>query len=196
MTPELNHDVDITDPWVTRSTRIAYENDWIRVDHSEVTNPAGGEGIYGVVHYKNLAVGVIPIDEEDHTWLVGQYRFTSKTYEWEIPEGGCPEGTDLLETAKRELKEETGLEAGQYELILNDLVLSNSVSDERAFIYVARDLTPGPPEQEDTEQITVRRIPLETAFGMVERGEIRDAMSVAGLLKVQTNRVGSSNQPC
>ena len=172
-------------PWVTHSTREIYDNPWINLKESKVTNPAGGEGIYGVVHYKNLAVGVVPIDDEDHTWLVGQYRYTSNTYEWEIPEGGCPEGTELLETAKRELREETGLVAESFELILNDLVLSNSVSDERAFLYVARGLTQGPSDQEDTEKIAVCRVPIQEAFDMVDRGIIRDAMSIAALLKVR-----------
>ncbi len=176
---------DTSNPWTTHTTREVYDNPWIRVTESNVTNPAGGSGIYGVVHYKNLAVGIIPVDEENHTWLVGQYRYTSDTYEWEIPEGGCPVGTDLLETAQRELREETGLIANHYEMILNDLVLSNSVTDERAFIYVARGLTQGESEQEDTEKITVRRLPLEEVFAMVDRGEIRDAMSVAGLLRLR-----------
>ena len=186
MPDDLNEDVDISNPWITHSTRTVYDNPWIRVDESEVTNPAGGPGIYGVVHYKNLAVGVIPIDEEDHTWLVGQYRYTSDTYEWEIPEGGCPEGTELLETAKRELREETGLIAREYELLCGDLVLSNSITDERAFLYVARGLSETEPDQEDTEKITVRRVSLGTAFAMVDRGEIRDAMSVIGLLKLRS----------
>ena len=178
-------ETDTSNPWKTHDTRDVYDNPWILVTESNVINSAGGKGIYGVVHYKNLAVGVIPIDDEDHTWLVGQYRYTSGTYEWEIPEGGCPEGSELLDTAGRELREETGLVAESYELILNDLVLSNSVSDERDFIYTARGISQGESDQEDTEKITVERIPLTEAFAMVDRGEIRDAMSVAGLLRLR-----------
>ncbi len=183
--PEKMTETDTSNPWKTHDTREVYDNPWILVTESNVINPAGGKGIYGVVHYKNLAVGVIPIDDEDHTWLVGQYRYTSDTYEWEIPEGGCPKGSELLDTATRELREETGLVAESYELILNDLVLSNSVSDERAFIYTARGISQGESDQEDTEKITVERIPLTEAFAMVDRGEIRDAMSVAGLLRLR-----------
>lgn len=171
-------------PWLTHRTQLVYENPWIAVRESQVTNPSGRPGIYGVVHYKNRAVGVIPVDEEGHTWLVGQYRYPTDTYEWEIPEGGAPEGEDLLECAKRELLEETGLQASRYEMILSGIQLSNSVSDERACIYVARGLAQGEAEPEETEQIVVRRVPLAEAFAMVDRGEILDAMSVAGLLKL------------
>ena len=103
-------------PWITKSTETKYENPWIRLDESQVINPAGNDGIYGVVHFKNRAMAIIPLDEENNTWIVGQFRYTTKTYEWEVIEGGVPEGEDLLEGAKRELEEEAGLLA----LILTD----------------------------------------------------------------------------
>ena len=175
---------DTGNPWKTHSSREVYSNPWIRVREDQVTNPAGGSGIYGVVEYKNRAVGVVPIDEEGFTWLVGQYRYTQDTYEWEIPEGGCPEGEDLLETAARELKEETGLVAESYELLLGELQMSNSVSNERAWLYVARGLSQTETEPEDTELLAVRRLPLAEAIKMAEQGDIRDIMSVVALLKL------------
>jgi len=171
-------------PWQTLSTREVYSNPWIRVREDQVINPSGGPGIYGVVEYKNQAVGVIPIDDDGFTWLVGQYRYTHDLYEWEIPEGGCPEGEKLLETAKRELLEETGIIAREYELILGGLQLSNSVSNEKAWIFVARGLSFVNASPEETEKLEVRRVPLAQAIDMALSGDIRDAMSVAGLLKL------------
>ena len=169
-------------PWITHKTRPVYENPWIHVSESEVTNPGGGSGIYGVVHFKNRAIGVVPIDAEGNTWLVGQYRYTLNTYEWEIPEGGCPEGESPLEAAKRELAEETGLIAGDYRTILDNIALSNSVSDERATIFVARDLSHTNASPEETEDLQLRHLPLREAIAMVRRGEITDSISVIALL--------------
>lgn len=175
---------DQANPWQTLSTREVYSNPWIRVREDRVINPSGGKGIYGVVEYKNRAVGVIPIDEEGFTWLVGQYRYTHNLYEWEIPEGGCPEGEQLAETARRELLEETGIEAREFELILEGIQLSNSVSDEKAWIFTARGLTFASAVPDETEKIELKRLPLVKAIEMALNGEIRDAMSVAGLLKL------------
>lgn len=177
---------DTTNPWKTHSTRAIYDNPWISVREDEVTNPSGGEGIYGVIHYKHLAVGVVPIDEEGFTWLVGQYRYPTETYEWEIPEGGGVATEDPVEAAKRELLEETGLVAEIYEPILSNLQLSNSVSNERAFLFTARKLTMTEARPDPTEQLAIRHLPLTEAFAMVDRGEIIDVMSVAALLKLRT----------
>lgn len=169
--------------WKRKNRRTEYENNWIKVDHDEVVNPNGGSGIYGVVHFKNLAIGVIPLDEENNTWIVGQHRYPQNKYSWEIPEGGGPLEIDPLESAKRELQEEVGLEAQNYELIL-EMDLSNSVSDERALIYVAKGLTTTSTSPDDTEQLKIKKIPFKDVLTMVMSGEITDAMSVAGILKL------------
>ena len=170
-------------PWKTLTSSKIYSNPWIDLYHNEVITPGGTEGIYGKVHYKNIAVGVIPLDEEGNTYLVGQYRYTIDKYSWEIPEGGCPEGQTPLEAIKRELKEETGLTAKTWEKIMT-LYTSNSVCDEKALLYIARDLEMGEAEPEDTEELVVKKIPFSEAVDMVHRGEITDAMSVAAILKV------------
>ncbi len=171
-------------PWQTHETHTIYDNPWIKVTESQVTNPSGGPGIYGVVHYKHVATGVIPIDDEGHTWLVGQYRYPTNTYEWEIPEGGASPGEPPLEGVKRELAEEAGLRAEKWELILK-MHLSNCVSNEVAYLYVARDLSPAERNPDETEKLAVKRLPLEEVFAMLDRGEITDAMSVAALWKLR-----------
>lgn len=170
-------------PWKTHSVKEIYNNAWIKVNEYAVTNPGGGDGIYGVVSYKNLAIGIIPLDDENNTWLVGQYRYPLKAYSWEIPEGGGKLGLDPLESAKRELLEETGLKATNWEEILI-MHLSNSVSDEKAIIFVARGLSQHQAEPEETEALKLKKVSFSTALNMVMQGEITDAMSVAGILKL------------
>lgn len=172
-------------PWITKSTETKYDNPWIRLDESEVINPAGKDGIYGVVHFKNRAMAIIPLDEDNNTWIVGQFRYTTKTYEWEVIEGGVPEGEDLLEGAKRELEEEAGLIAREWELIIDGCQLSNSVSDEIGYAYIARGLTLTETNPEETEQLQIRKLPFDELVTMVMNGEIKDLLSVASVLKVK-----------
>ena len=175
---------NIENPWTTLSGEEKYDNRWINVTEYQVINPGGGRGIYGKIHFKNTAIGVIPVDREGNTWLVGQYRYTLDEYSWEIPEGGGPLGTDPLESAKRELKEETGMTASKWSL-LTKLHTSNSVTDEVGLIYLAEELTPGASELEESEaDLKVRKLPLKEAVEMVLRGELTDSMSMIGLMKV------------
>ncbi len=171
-------------PWKITSEKAVYDNPWINVTEYQVINPSGNPGIYGKVHYKNVAIGVLPLDAEMNTYLVGQYRFVLGQYSWEMPEGGGPEGTDPLDSAKRELLEETGLKAQNW-IELQRLHLSNSVSDELSILYLARDLKQFEAEPEDTEQLIVHKVPFEEVYRMVCSGEITDAMTVAAVLKVR-----------
>lgn len=170
-------------PWQTLSERVAYDNAWIQVQHHEVINPSGGEGIYGVVHFKNKAIGIVPIDEEGYTYLVGQWRYALGAYHWEIPEGGCPLGEDSLATAKRELAEETGLLAEEWTHLL-DFHLSTSVTNEYGQAFLAKKLRQGQAKPEETEKIQVKRLPLREAIDMVMNGEITDSLSIMALQRV------------
>ncbi|MFN8153043.1 MAG: NUDIX hydrolase [Bacteroidia bacterium] len=176
--------VDQSNPWKTLSTETKYDNPWIRVTESNVMNPAGNPGIYGVVHFKNKAIAIVPLDENNNTWIVGQYRYTLNSYEWEVPEGGCPEDEDPLTGAQRELEEEVGLQAGDWRMVL-ETQLSNSVSDEVGYTFVARNLTEVGASPEETEKLHVRKLPFDEVVEMVFRGEIKDGMSVASILKVK-----------
>ena len=169
-------------PWKKMSAQVKYDNPWISLTEYQVITPAGTEGIYGKVHFKNIAVGVIAIDSENNTYLVGQYRFPLDLYSWEIPEGGCPEGTDWLEAAKRELKEETGFVAANWTEILQ-MHVSNSVSDEFAVVYVAQQLIAGQSAPEETEDLQIIKMPFNQAVQWVMEGKITDSISVAAILK-------------
>ncbi|HVW94691.1 MAG TPA: NUDIX hydrolase [Mucilaginibacter sp.] len=171
-------------PWTIKSEKVVYENPWISLTEYQVINPSGGPGIYGKVHFKNLAIGILPLDEELNTYLVGQYRFPLAQYSWEMPEGGGPIGIDPLESARRELLEETGLKADSWTEIQR-LHLSNSVSDELSILYLARGLGQFDAEPEDTEQLQIKKIPFEDMYQMVCDGRITDAMTVAAVLKVK-----------
>ncbi|MDX5346452.1 MAG: NUDIX hydrolase [Hymenobacteraceae bacterium] len=175
---------EIKNPWQTLSTKPVYENPWIKVREDQVINPRGGKGIYGVVSFKNKAIGVIPVDQEGNTYLVGQHRYSLDEYSWEIPMGGGPVEGDVLESAKRELKEETGFTANQWECIMR-IHTSNSVTDEEGFVYLALDLIPGETEFDHTEDLQIKKLPFAAAVDMVMNGEITDAISVAGILKAE-----------
>jgi 8-oxo-dGTP pyrophosphatase MutT (NUDIX family) len=170
-------DHDRSNPWTTLSRLAIYDNAWIALREDRVIRPDGQPGVYGVVHFKNVAVGILPVDDSGRVWLVGQHRYTLDRYSWEIPEGGGPIGEAPEETARRELKEETGLSAGRMELILTTH-LSNSVTDEIAFIYRATGLRAGACAPEGSERLKVRCVDWEDAWAMLRRREITDSITV------------------
>lgn len=171
-------------PWKITAEKEIYDNPWINLTEYQVINPSGNPGIYGKVRYKNLAIGVVPLDDELNIHLVGQYRFALNQYSWELPEGGGPIGTDPLESAKRELLEETGLKAREW-TELQRMHLSNSVTDELSIIYLARGLEQFEAEPEDTEQLQIRKVSLDEACRMICHNEITDAITVAAVLRVK-----------
>jgi 8-oxo-dGTP pyrophosphatase MutT (NUDIX family) len=176
--------IDVKNPWTVLDTKTVYDNNWLTVKHHEVLNPNKNPGIYGEVHFKNFAVGILPLDDELNTWIVGQYRFPLKKYTWEMPEGGGSREITPLISAQRELLEEVGLTANKWQLI-QELELSNSATDEVAFIYLAQNLIQESPQPEDTEVLELRKIPFSKMVEMVHEGAIKDAMTVAAVYKVQ-----------
>jgi ADP-ribose pyrophosphatase len=171
-------------PWQVKSETQVYDNPWINLTEYQVINPSGNPGIYGKIHFKNRAIGIVPLDADMNTYLVGQYRFVLNAYSWEIPEGGGPLADDPLAAAKRELLEETGLKAKNWTEVQR-MHLSNSVSDELCIIYVATGLEQFEAEPEDTEQLIVNKVPFDEVYRMVCAGEIMDSVTVAAVLKVK-----------
>ncbi len=178
-----NNPVTKVGGWQRLTSRVAYENPWIKVYHEEVKTPGGTDGIYGVVHFKGTAVGVVPVDAEGNTWLVRQSRYTLNAHTWEIPEGGAKPGEPTLECAQRELAEEVGLQASEWRE-LGRVHLSNSVTDEGGVLYLATGISQCEQNLEPTEDIEVRKLPLREALAMVLSGEITDALSVIALLRL------------
>jgi ADP-ribose pyrophosphatase len=171
-------------PWQITAERIVYDNPWIGLTEYEVINPSGNPGIYGKVRFKNFAIGIVPLDSEMNTYIVGQYRFALGQYSWEIPEGGGAFDVDPLESAKRELLEETGLKASLWTEIQR-MHLSNSITDELSIIYLAQDLQQFEPEPEDTEQLVIKKLPFDEVYRMVCNGRITDSVTVAAVLKIR-----------
>lgn len=178
----------MTNPWKVLGQKEVYNNNWINVTEYDVLNPAGGKGIYGKVHFHNLAVGVVVLDNELNTYLVGQYRFTLNAYSWEIPEGGGDPAVTPRESAERELLEETGLVAKRW-TDLGRYHLSNSVTDEEGFLFLAQDLEQHEAMPEDTEDLKVMKLPLAEAWKMIERGEITDTLSVIALQELRIRQL-------
>ncbi|MEM8771198.1 MAG: NUDIX hydrolase [Pseudomonadota bacterium] len=169
-------------PWTVKSERSVFDNAWIGVEHHDVLHPDGTPGAYGVVKFKNLAVGILPVSREGDVWLVGQHRYPHDKYSWELPEGGGPLDVEPLASAKRELAEETGLTANEWAPLI-EFDISNSVTDERAVCFLAWDLREGEANPEPSESLTLKRVKFEALLEMVMCGEITDSLTVAMTLK-------------
>lgn len=174
---------EYNNPWQILDQKEIYDNAWIQLTEYDVINPSGGKGIYGKVHFKNTAIGIVPLDDDMNTYLVGQYRFTINEYSWEIPEGGAL-NEEPLAAAQRELLEETGLKASKWKKIA-EMFLSNSVTDELCFIFIATGLSQHTSMPEETEKLIIKKLPFEEAYNMIMRGEIKDALSITAILQTK-----------
>ena len=175
-----SHEVQVVGPWRRRSRRVAYENPWIDVFHDEVDRPDGTPGVYGVVHFRSRAVGVVPVGDDGRILLVGQHRYPLDEYSWEIPEGGVDEGESLEAGCRRELREETGYEASRWRLLCR-LSLSNSVTDERGALFVVDGLTPGDATPDGTEALELRWATLDEILAEIAACAIHDVLTIAAI---------------
>ena len=170
-------------PWTRHTRHVAYENAWMTLWHDEVTRPDGAPGIYGVVHFANRAAGVLVLDEDDRVLLVGQHRYALDAYSWEIPEGGVPADETVLDGARRELREETGVEAAEWRELAR-VHLSNSVTDELAVVFLATGLTHGAATPDGTEDLEIRWLPFADVLSQTLDGSISDVMTVLAVERV------------
>lgn len=171
-------------PWKTLKSEKIYDSPWIGLTKHDILNPNGNPGTYSVINFKNMALGILVLDKDYNTWIVGQYRYPINQYSWEIPEGGGEWDIEPLESAKRELLEETGITANKWTKIL-EMHLSNSASDEFCILYIAQDLSFGEAQPEDTEQLEVKKLHFNELYKMVENGEIKDSLTIAATLKAK-----------
>jgi 8-oxo-dGTP pyrophosphatase MutT (NUDIX family) len=170
-------------PWRTKSSRIVYENAWIRVREDQVIRPDGGPGIYGVIEIRP-SVGVVAINDRDEVALVGQWRYSVNRYSWEVPRGGSHFGeTNMLKVAKRELAEEAGLIAETWQM-LGSVDVCNGVADDVQTLFIATQLSPTALQPDPEEDITVEWKRFEEAVGMAMDGRITEVCSVAAILRV------------
>jgi 8-oxo-dGTP pyrophosphatase MutT (NUDIX family) len=174
-------------PWRRRTRVRAYANPWIEVHHDEVDRPDGSPGIYGVVHFRSAAVGVLAVDERERILLVGQHRYTLDQWSWEIPEGGATLDEDPLDGARRELAEETGYTADAWRELVR-FSLSNSVTDERGIVYLATGLRPGTASPEPSEALELRWATLDEVLGAIDAGEIHDVITIAAVWRYALER--------
>ena len=170
-------------PWKTKASRVAYENAWIRVREDQVIRPDGEPGIYGVIEIRP-SVGVVAIDNSERVILVGQWRYSVNRYSWEVPRGGSHPGeSDMLEVAKRELAEEAGVLAENWQ-VLGPVDVCNGVADDVQTLFLATKLRQTERRLDPEEEIQVEWRPFKEAIGMVMDGRITEVCSIAALLKV------------
>lgn len=171
------------DPWTRFAKTTVFENAWFSVETQDCLTPGGTPAIYGYVHFKNRAVGVIPLHDDGTITLVGQYRYPLEQYSWELPEGGCPEGREMITAAEMELSEETGLKAKTLTPFL-EFHPSNSITDEWGMVFLAQGLSQGEAHPEDSEDLRLRRESLATILDEIESGKITDLITISAIYKL------------
>lgn len=164
--------------WQTTSSKIVYENPWIKVHEDTTITPDGKDGLYGWVESKSPAVFVVPVDDDGYTYIINQERYTRKKFSWESV-AGRTDGEPYDVAAKRELLEETGVKAGKI-TVLTEIEIANGVTSFKGAICLAQDLQQTDSAIDAAEGISeVRKLPLTEVVDMIMRGEIVDSQTIA-----------------
>ena len=182
---------DENNPWKFISSKEIYKNPWLRLREDQVIRPDGEKGVYSVVETR-VATGVVAFDEDDNVIMVGQYRYPLDEYSWEIVEGGAEQDEVPLEAIKRELVEEAGIVASEWESLGGEIFLNDCISSERCFLFVARGLNSVGSHPEGTEVLKIKKIPFNEVLKMVLNGQIKDSMTIMAILLVNQIRSKSN----
>jgi 8-oxo-dGTP pyrophosphatase MutT (NUDIX family) len=170
-------------PWETKNSKIVYETKWMKIREDEVVRPDSSDGKYSYVDTPD-SVYIVPITTDGKVYLIAQWRYPTKTFSWELP-GGGGDGGDILESAKRELKEETGLEAEEWTEV-GTLQPMNGVVAEIEHVFIARKLRETQDHKQTDDGITeIKKVRFDEIFEMIVQGDITDAQTIAAFTQVQ-----------
>jgi 8-oxo-dGTP pyrophosphatase MutT (NUDIX family) len=185
-------DPEHPNPYTVTNREMVFESPWIRLREDRFRHRKGVEGRYPICGFRRTACGVLALDDQDRVVLVGQWRYPLEQYSWEIVEGGGEEHESPFECIQRELGEEANLQAGLWEPLAYSN-LSNSSTDEEAFLFLASDLSAAQGHEPDAEEeLRVHHEPFATCLRRVLSGEIADGLTVIALLALQARRSGVS----
>jgi ADP-ribose pyrophosphatase len=170
-------------PWTLVSSKDVYSNPWIKVKEDNVIGPDGKDGIFGVVTMKS-GVSVLPIDNQNNVFLTREYHYAVERETIEAVSGGIDGSENKLEAAKRELKEETGIEAKEW-MEMGVVDPFTTVINSPNYLFLAKNLTFSEANPEGTERIKVIKIPFKQAVDWVMQSLITHSATTTLILKVK-----------
>lgn len=166
------------------SSQEIYNGAIIKVEKWQVSLPDGRRAIREIVKH-NGAAAIVPVDDKGYVTLVRQHRVAMDKFTWEIPAGKLDFPTeDPFSAAKRELEEETGLQAEHWQL-LNRIDTTPGFCTERIALYLATGLSQHPSHPDADEFLQLTKLPLSEAVALCMAGEINDSKTLIGLLMAQ-----------